>query len=217
MNEQALSSLTLRSVRKFISYSGKVKYSAVHVTYDDWNRHKTLQRLLLCCYRSRKINIHVLNCPIEPKDSIKGSLDFGNKQVYGDDSGDETKHDVRNVFMQYNCVPPLFLNLDNMTPQNIDYTLLRSLETYSNDEIVDQLSRYCTRENFNQLVNVCMSLQKPAQKGSVDSWLRYVDLKNNLIKLNLIQRVQARPDSDYRFVQFIKTCGRNNTSGSCAN
>lgn len=205
-NERSLWRVSVLSVQQFVILDGDTKQFPVYVAFEDWNGHVKLQTLLYQCYRLRMIDIYILywnEKSIGVNDTIKRLVDNNPKQwstvfaVYPLD-------DYHNMtaFQQNNRIPSLFLYLDSMT-LNIDDDVLKVLETYTYEEIVMQLSKYCTNNNFNQLVNVCLQLQKPVDQTPSGSWQRYSQLKTALIDLDILQRVQIRPDGDHKLLKLV--------------
>ncbi|AQQ80351.1 ORF84 [Betabaculovirus altermyunipunctae] len=219
VNERVLWSVTVQSLRRFIKYSGESAQFPVYVTFDDWTNHPCLQALLIKCYRLRRLDVYLLywrNTSIIVTDSVKRCVNENDdlwSELFDVWNFDEAQAiDSKELFMQNNCVPSLFLTLERISSADeIDHTVLQILETYSYEEIAQLLSRYCTKENFNQLVNVCTNVQKHEAGGACASWHRFVELKAALNKLGILHRVQLRPDNDYKFLKQV--CGRTNTNG----
>lgn len=220
LNESVMWSVTVDSVRRFINNGDDNIQSPVFVTLYDWNEHVKFQSLLLKCFRIHKININILtlrNKSLHADDTVRRCVN-GNKELwselfvvspYDECDGSKITSDNKIFFQQHNCVPSLFLALEQLEESAIDHKLLQTLETYTFLEIATILSTYCTNENRIQLVNVCLQLQKPVINGTIASWRKFVDLKASLYKLCILQRVPIRSDSDYKFVTLIK-CGQKN-------
>jgi hypothetical protein len=225
LNESEMWSVTVESVRRFIRIGDDNVQTPVFVTLYDWNEHKKFQSLLLKCFRLRKININLLtlrNRSLHVDGPVRRCVN-ANKELwsklfvvspydeYDNDSHTTTDNNV--FFQQHNCVPSLFLALEQLeeSATNIDHKLLQNLESYTFFEITNILGTYCTNENRMQLVNVCLQLQKPVINDTLTSWRRFVNLKTALYKLCILQRVPIRPDSDYKLISLLK-CGQGSTN-----
>ncbi|AKR17514.1 hypothetical protein [Mocis latipes granulovirus] len=223
-NERAMWRVTVESVRKFIGCDNDKIRVSVFVTLYDWEKHKDFQTILFKCFRLRKLDINILTLRRKLSRSLDNYVNATENQwsdlfvvtPYDEREQPENSIDTLGVyFQQHNCVPSLFLALEQLHHlHDINYNLLKVLESYTYTEIINVLSTYCTDSNRNQLVNVCVQLSKPFINDPVVNWRKFSNLKTALYKLGILQRVPLRSDGDYKFLKLLQ-CGPKTMNATC--